>query len=94
MVIATDLQNVLKSITCDPRHKFHEHIMNVVNASCRRLGFIMGHSRQFPNPMSSRLLYNALVRSNLDYIHVILSVNKTYLYPQIVTLLGHARTSE
>jgi hypothetical protein len=30
----------------------------------RRLGFIMRYARLFSNPMSSRLLYNALVRSN------------------------------
>jgi hypothetical protein len=54
-------------ITFDQRITFHDHMMDIVKASYWCFGFIMRHSRQFSNPMSSRFLYNALVQSKLEY---------------------------
>jgi hypothetical protein len=42
-------------------------MMDIVKASYRRFGFIIRHSRHFFNTLSSRLLYNTLVRSKLEY---------------------------
>jgi hypothetical protein len=52
-------------IAFDSRLSFHDHMMDIVKASCRRLEFNMRHSRQFSNPLSLRLLHNALVRRKL-----------------------------
>jgi hypothetical protein len=54
-------------ITSDPQLTFHDHMTVIAKASYQRLRFIMKHSRQCSNPLSSRLLLNALVRSHLAY---------------------------
>jgi hypothetical protein len=78
-------------INFDPHLTFQDHTRETIDASYRRLGFIMRFARLFSNPMSSRLLYNALVRSKSEcnalvwnplekwYILMVEKVHKAFL---------------
>lgn len=54
-------------LTLDSGFNFHEHIRNVCKDANKALGFIIRTSSQFHNPRVIKLLYNAYVRSKLEY---------------------------
>lgn len=54
-------------VIIDSKLKFDLHIDYIVIKSYRMLGFIMRTTKQFNNSDCIKLLYNALVRSNLEY---------------------------
>lgn len=54
-------------VTFDHRLSFKEHIDNIVNQSLRMLGFILRITKSFKNIKTLVILYNALVRSKLEY---------------------------
>lgn len=60
-------------VTFDSKLKFNEHISNIINKSYRCLGFITRITKKFNNTKCLDLLYNALVRTNLEYASTIWS---------------------
>lgn len=64
-------------VTFDSKLKFTQHIDNIVAKSYRCLGFIFRLTKKFKNTKCVNLLYNALVRSNLEYASIIWSPHQT-----------------
>lgn len=52
---------------------FRQHLENIISKALKILGFVKRHSFDFKNPHSLQLLYNALVRSILEYGSIIWS---------------------
>lgn len=53
--------------------KFNDHYRHIVNKALKKLGFVIRNSRNFVNCDTVILLYNALVRSQLEYASIIWS---------------------
>lgn len=58
-------------VVYDGKLKFSEHINTVCSKARRMLGFIARVGKYFRNPLTFKILYNSLVRSNLEYASVI-----------------------
>lgn len=54
-------------IILDTKLSFDAHIELIVQKSMRNLGFILRNTKNFTNPFSIIILFNALVRSHLEY---------------------------
>lgn len=54
-------------VVLDSKLTFKPHIEQIVNKSFKMLGFIWRNCKQFKNIAAFKILYNSLVRSNLDY---------------------------
>lgn len=66
----------------DCKLNFNEHILKLHADCCKLLGFVIRMCKEFDNIDTTALLYNALIRSKLDYCSIIWSpmYNKyTYL---------------
>jgi hypothetical protein len=53
-------------VTLDKKLRFHKHIDNIVSKAFRMLGFVIRNCKEL-KPSTKILLYNAYVRSTLDY---------------------------
>lgn len=60
-------------ITISSNLNFRQHIENIISKALKILGFVKRHSFDFKNPHSLQLLYNALVRSTLEYGSIVWS---------------------
>lgn len=58
-------------VTFDSKLTFNCHIDSICGKAKRMLGFIMRVGKNFKDRTSKKLLYNALVRSNLEYASII-----------------------
>lgn len=61
-------------VTFDCHLKFNDHINKIINSAHRALGFIFRSSAGFKKKSSFQLLYNAYVRSKLEYCSVAYSL--------------------
>ena len=48
------------------------HIISIINLASKALGFVIRNLKLFTHPLVITLLYNNLVRSNLEYASIIL----------------------
>ncbi|KAG7306984.1 hypothetical protein JYU34_007107 [Plutella xylostella] len=58
-------------VTLDKKLTFVPHIDHIVKKSNKALGFVLRNSKAFRNPNTKILLYNAFVRSVLEYCSVV-----------------------
>lgn len=58
-------------VIIDPKLTFLPHIENAIKISSKMLGFIMRNGKVFKNPKTKIMLYNAFVRSRLEYCSVV-----------------------
>ncbi|PZC77634.1 hypothetical protein B5X24_HaOG203142 [Helicoverpa armigera] len=58
-------------VNLTPELTFREHIINICKKAYRNLGFLLRQSQGFTNIRTVRVLYDALVRSHLEYGGVI-----------------------
>lgn len=70
-------------ITLDQKLTFKTHIQNISAKSHRMLGFTMRMSKEFKNNDISKLLFNAFVRSILEYNSVLWSSQPKYIINQL-----------
>lgn len=54
-------------VILDSKLTFHSHYNNITSKAYRMLGFIMRTTKNFPGSKCVSLLYNTMVRSNLEY---------------------------
>lgn len=54
-------------LTIDTRLSMHDHIINIVKSANKVLGFVIRTAYQFRDPKVAVILYNAYVRSKLEY---------------------------
>jgi hypothetical protein len=67
----TELKNVRDlGVLLDHKLRFNAHIDSIANKGFRSLGFILRNSKEFRKPQTKIVLYNALVRSHLEYCSV------------------------
>ncbi|XP_045510151.1 uncharacterized protein LOC123705431 [Colias croceus] len=55
----------------DAKLNFHAHFNNIINNGFKMLGFLLRTCKNFRNPLTKITLFNALVRSKLEYCSVI-----------------------
>lgn len=70
-------------LTIDSNFNFHEHVIKICKEASKNLGFIIRTSYQFKNISVMKLLYNAYVRSKLEYNAIIWNPRET-LYTMMV----------
>lgn len=58
-------------VTFDSKLSFVSHVNTIIAASYRNLGFILRNSREFNDPKTFIVLFNAFVRSKLEYASII-----------------------
>ncbi|XP_063707697.1 uncharacterized protein LOC134836418, partial [Culicoides brevitarsis] len=57
-------------VTFDYKINFNSHVDKIVNESRRVLGFIKRRAKEFKDPFVTKILYQSLVRSKLEYASV------------------------
>lgn len=54
-------------VIIDSKINFREHISNITFKASKALGFVLRNTKNFKHPKTKIILYNALVRSHLEY---------------------------
>lgn len=58
-------------VTMDTKLRFNAHIDDIVSKAYKTLGFVLRNCKEFKRPQTKILLFNALVRSGLEYCSVV-----------------------
>jgi len=89
LAIVTEIKDL--GILLDCKLTFESHVVNIVKAAYKSLGFVKRITQEFKDKKSVMALYNSLVRSRLEYaavvwnpqyykyIHMIEAVQKRYI---------------
>lgn len=60
-------------IRIDSKLKFDQHIETCIAKASKMLGFVLRECKNFKKPLTKMVMYNSLVRSNLEYCSVVWS---------------------